>query len=70
VLRIAPKLVAPAEFAWLASAPLRLLAGHVPSAALQGLLGWGQAQLLRPSVAIAQLMELGKMYPAGKVRHK
>lgn len=25
------------------------------------------SQVLRPSVAIAQLMELGKMYPAGQV---
>jgi hypothetical protein len=68
VLRIAPKLVAPAELAWLASAPLRLLAGHSPSAQLQQLLGWSFQQVLRRSVVVAQLMELGKMYPAGQVR--
>jgi hypothetical protein len=68
VLRIAPKLVAPAELAWLTSAPLRLLAGHTPSEQLQQLLGWSVRQVLRPPVAIAQLMELGKMYPAGQVR--
>jgi hypothetical protein len=68
VLRIAPKLVAPAELAWLTSAPLRLLAGHTPSQQLQQLMGWSLRQVLRPSVVIAQLMELGKMYPAGQVR--
>jgi hypothetical protein len=68
VLRIAPKLVAPAELAWLTSAPLRLLSGHTPSRQLQQLMGWSLRQVLRPSVAIAQLMELGRMYPAGQVR--
>jgi hypothetical protein len=68
VLRIAPKLVAPAELAWLTSAPLRLLAAHLPSQQLQQLMGWSVRQVLRSSVAIAQLMELGKMYSAGQVR--
>lgn len=69
VLRIAPKLVAPAHLAWLASAPLRLLAwDRKPSLQLQRWMGWTLQQVLRPSVAIAQLMELGKMYSAGQVR--
>jgi len=75
VLRVAPKLAAPQDLAWLASAPLRMVAAGPASgsgkigAELVQLLGWSQQQVLRPSVAVAQLMELGKMYPAGKVRN-
>lgn len=74
VLRVAPKLAAPQDLAWLASAPLRLVAagtagrdGGKMGPELAQLLGWSTQQAIRPSVAVAQLMELGKMYPAGKV---
>jgi hypothetical protein len=66
--RAAPKTVAPAEMAWLVSAPLRLLAAPVPSRQLRQLLGWSQQQVLRPFTASMQLAQLGDKYPAGKVR--
>lgn len=68
VLRMPPKMVAPAEMAWLVSGPLRLLAAPGPGKELAALLGWQPQQVLRPAVAMAQLMALGEMYPAGQVR--
>lgn len=48
VMRVAPKLVAPAEMCWFASAPLRLLEAEVaPSLSLQQLMGWTQQQVSR-----------------------
>jgi sacsin len=67
VLRMPPKMVAPADMAWLASAPLRLLAAPCPSSALCQLLGWTHSQVLRPAVAVAQLVQMGVLYPAGQV---
>lgn len=66
--RAAPKTVAPAEMAWLVSAPLRLLAAPIPSRQLRELLGWSQQQVLRPFTASMQLAQLGDKYPAGTVR--
>jgi hypothetical protein len=66
--RAAPKIVAPAEMAWLVSGPLRLLAAPSPSKQLQELLGWTQQQVLRPFTASMQLAQLGEQYPAGTVR--
>lgn len=67
VWRAAPKMVAPAELAWLVSGPLRLLALSSPSRQLQELLGWTQEQVLRPFTASMQLVQLGDKYPAGTV---
>jgi sacsin len=65
VLRMPPKMVAPADMAWLVSAPLRLLAAPAPpSTELAQLLGWQRQQVLRPPVVIAQLVALGEAYPA------
>lgn len=67
VSRAAPKMVAPADMAWLVSGPLRLLALPSPSRQLQELLGWTQEQVLRPFTASMQLVQLGDKYPAGMV---
>lgn len=66
--RAAPKTVAPAEMAWLVSAPLRLLAAPIPSRQLRELLGWSQPQVLRPFTVSMQLAQLADKYPAGTVR--
>eukprot|EP00879_Flechtneria_rotunda_P005855 GHRR01006161.1.p1 GENE.GHRR01006161.1~~GHRR01006161.1.p1 ORF type:complete len:2934 (+),score=1214.27 GHRR01006161.1:179-8980(+) len=84
VLRMAPKMCATMRLAWLTSAPLRLVDASKGSAAdalgpaadaatgfspvLEELLGWSQQQALRASVVVAQLMELGRKYPAGQVQ--
>lgn len=64
-LFVAPRMVRPASDAWLASAPCRLLEGPQPGAALAQRLGW--AGPVAAPVAVQQLMELGALYPAGKV---
>lgn len=67
VWRAAPKMVAPADMAWLVSGPLRLLAAPRPSRQCQELLGWTQQEVLRPFTACVQLAQLGEMYPADTV---
>jgi sacsin len=56
-----PRMARPVSDAWLASAPARLCAGRA-GAPLQRLLGW--AEPLSPQLAVAQLVELARLYPA------
>jgi sacsin len=56
-----PRMVRPAAEAWLASAPARLCAGRA-GGALRALLGWEAP--LSPQAALAQLVELARLYPA------
>jgi hypothetical protein len=56
-----PRMARPAGEAWVASAPLRLCAGPA-GAPLCRLLGW--ARPLPAPMAVAQLVELARMYPA------
>lgn len=57
-------MVRPRADAWMVSAPLRLLDGAA-GRELMGRLGWDVVP--RASVLLAQLLELGRKYPAGQV---
>jgi len=56
-----PRMVRPVEDAWIASAPARLCAGRAGGPLIR-LLGW--ADPLSPQLALAQLVELARAYPA------